>query len=91
MAVMAVDHPLAGRRSISTLEVDRWVLMTNFAPVQVLDVILPPTNVDGTPIPRVRVETSISTMAEPAHDPRYRLSMVVAAAMDNRYSRSSSP
>jgi DNA-binding transcriptional LysR family regulator len=64
VAMMAADHPLAGRRSISTLEVDRWVLMVNFAPAQVLDAILPPTNVDGTPIPRVRVETSISTMAE---------------------------
>jgi DNA-binding transcriptional LysR family regulator len=64
VAVMAADHPLAGRRSISMLEVDRWVQMINFAPPQVLDTIMPPANVEGTPIPRVRVETPITTMAE---------------------------
>lgn len=64
VAVMAADHPLAGRRSISTMEVDRWVQMINFAPPQVLDTIMPPTNVEGTPIPRERIETPITTIAE---------------------------
>lgn len=64
VAVMAADHPLAGRPSISMLDVERWIQMTNFAPPQVLDAIMPPTNAEGTPIPRVRVETTISTMAE---------------------------
>ncbi len=64
MAMMAADHPLAGRRSISALEVDHWTQLTNFAPRQVLDTIIPPTNIEGISLPVVRVETSISTMAE---------------------------
>lgn len=64
VAMMAVNHPLAGRTSISTLEVDRWIQMINFAPRQVLDAMIPPTNIEGIPIPRVQVETAISTMAE---------------------------
>ena len=64
VAVMAADHPLAGRRSISMSDVERWTQLTNFAPPQVLDALIPPTNVDGTPVPRVRVESTISTMAE---------------------------
>jgi DNA-binding transcriptional LysR family regulator len=63
VALMAVDHPLAGRRSISMLDVDPWMQMVSFAP-HVLDAFVPSTNVDGTPISRVRVETSIRTLAE---------------------------
>jgi DNA-binding transcriptional LysR family regulator len=74
VAVMAVDHPLAGRRSISTLEVDRWSQPVGFSPPHVVDTIIPPTNVEGIPIPRVRVETSIITMGEyVAHIARHSL------------------
>lgn len=64
VAVMAVDHPLSRRRAISTTEVDRWTKLINFAPSEVVDTIFPTTNVEGTPIPRVQVVTSISTMGE---------------------------
>jgi DNA-binding transcriptional LysR family regulator len=63
VALMAVDHPLAGRRSISMLDVDPWIQMANFAP-HVLDAFVPSTNVEGTPISRQRVETPLRTLAE---------------------------
>jgi DNA-binding transcriptional LysR family regulator len=64
VALMAVDHPLAGRPSISMLEVDPWVQGLNFGLPHVLDAFVPSTNVEGAPISRLRAETPIRTIAE---------------------------
>jgi DNA-binding transcriptional LysR family regulator len=64
VAVMAADHPLAGRRSISALDVGYWTDGIEFVPPQLRETIVPPTNVDGVPIPRKRIEPPIQTIAE---------------------------
>ena len=53
VAVMAADHPLATRPSISVLDVDNWGQALNIAPLAVLRAFLPPATADGTPIPRM--------------------------------------
>jgi DNA-binding transcriptional LysR family regulator len=64
VAVLAIDHPMAGRDSISVHDVDNWSQPAKVSPPSIVETFLPQATEDGRPIARSSRRTTFTTIQE---------------------------